>query len=521
MSSNSGSTPQHASISSQQQPPKLQLPLTCDPPNEDNPPQQATWIIFGATGHMGRSLARMALTRGDKATVVGHDLENTIEQMQGWHESRSLGLLCDVRIRETVEKVIQTSIAHWGRVDVIAKDADAVAQGVVAAAEDQSAHDLSNQFATNFMGTLHILQLSLPYFRENGIPGRYLIFSSTAGALGVPGMSGYCATKYAVEGLVESLLYEVHCFGIKATLVEPGHVKDDDEKGYIVSKSQEEEAAMARESNKSKERKGKKKQQQTVGRSLTGDSSNLPSFSSASESQHRFTSDPSPAHPPPPTTTTTTTTTTHDTPEAPHSPSTSPPPIRQYSHFLIHPHPSPAYKAPTHPSGHAQRVFTWLGRRQPTSAVRSAELVWQLGHCAYPPLRLLLGEYAVESVRDRLKCVTEEIEDWKFLSFACAGDGGGSGGQRGGSGGAGRSGGRFGGSQADERGARGESRDWEREQEEDEDEDEEMEDGEGQEDIRGESDESDESGDDDEEEEDAEADADAGVEELDTKMVEA
>ena len=62
-------------------------------------------------------------------------------------------------------------------------------------------------------------------------------------------------------------------------------------------------------------------------------------------------------------------------------------------------------------------MVQWLGERQPTSAVKAAELVWQLGHCSFPPLRLLLGSFAVESVRDRLRCVTEEIEDWRFLSF--------------------------------------------------------------------------------------------------------
>ena len=59
----------------------------------------------------------------------------------------------------------------------------------------------------------------------------------------------------------------------------------------------------------------------------------------------------------------------------------------------------------------------WLSDRQPVSAVKGAELVWQLGHCRYPPLRLLLGSFAVESVRDRLRSVIEEIEDWKHLSF--------------------------------------------------------------------------------------------------------
>ena len=70
------------------------------------------------------------------------------------------------------------------------------------------------------MGTLNIIQLSLAHFRTRS-HGRYLIFSSTAGALGVPGLGPFCATKYAVEGLIESLLYEVACYNIKATLVEP------------------------------------------------------------------------------------------------------------------------------------------------------------------------------------------------------------------------------------------------------------------------------------------------------------
>ena len=99
---------------------RLQLPASCEPPGEDNPPQQAVWIIFGATGHMGRSLARRALAHNDKVTVVGRAQENTREQMEGWH-SNALGMLCDVRVRETVEHVIKKSIEYWGRVDVIVK----------------------------------------------------------------------------------------------------------------------------------------------------------------------------------------------------------------------------------------------------------------------------------------------------------------------------------------------------------------------------------------------------------------
>lgn len=77
--------------------------------------------VFGATGHMGRSLIRAILSHGDKCTAVGWTQENTLEQMQRWHERNCLGLLCDVRVRETVDNVIKMSIEHWGNIDIIAK----------------------------------------------------------------------------------------------------------------------------------------------------------------------------------------------------------------------------------------------------------------------------------------------------------------------------------------------------------------------------------------------------------------
>ncbi|OCK84797.1 short chain dehydrogenase/reductase family protein-like protein [Lepidopterella palustris CBS 459.81] len=309
--------------------PTLRLPATCEPPSEQNPPKQAAWIVFGATGHMGRSLVRSVLSHGDKCTAVGWTQENIPEQMERWHERNCLGLLCDVRVRETVDTVIKKSIERWGNIDIIA---NCTGYGVIGACEDQDEHDLRNQFATNFLGTLHILQLSLPHFRAQS-HGRYLIFSSTSGALGVPGLGPYCATKYAVEGLIESILYEIDVFNIKATLVEPGHVRLDEPE--------------------------------------TGTSGPLR--------------------------------------------------LKRYGHFWVKGASAP-YSAPTSPAGHAKRIVQWLNDRQPTSAVKSAELVWQLGHCSYPPLRLLLGSYAVESIRDRLRSIIEEIEDWKHLSFPAPAD---------------------------------------------------------------------------------------------------
>lgn len=276
---------------------------------------------------MGRSLVKCAMSRGDLVTSVGRVFETTAQEMSdAAHGESFLGTLCDVRAAESVNRVIDSALTRFGRIDVIA---NCSGYGVIGACEDQDDHEIQNQFETNFMGTLNIIQASLPYFRkQNG--GRYLIFSSTSGALGVPGLGPYCATKYAVEGLIEAMLYETDSFNVKATLVEPGLVRRDEPDSLVN-------------------------------------------------------------------------------------------PLPTWGHFLIK-QASDSYAQSTSPALHAKRMVQWLGDRQPTSAVKCAELVWQLAHCSYPPLRLLLGSYAIESIRDRLRSVTEELEDWKHLNFPLAPD---------------------------------------------------------------------------------------------------
>lgn len=77
--------------------------------------------MFGATGHLGRSICRVALTRGDLVTAVGNRNVPTEEaSMSGWHQNCQ-GLVCDVRVRETIKDVFDRTLECWGRVDVIAK----------------------------------------------------------------------------------------------------------------------------------------------------------------------------------------------------------------------------------------------------------------------------------------------------------------------------------------------------------------------------------------------------------------
>lgn len=70
---------------------------------------------------MGRSVTKAALNHGDNVAAVGKTLENTMAQMQGWHEERCLGLLCDVRVAETVKVVVDKCIERFGGVDIVVK----------------------------------------------------------------------------------------------------------------------------------------------------------------------------------------------------------------------------------------------------------------------------------------------------------------------------------------------------------------------------------------------------------------
>ena len=92
---------------------------------------------------------------------------------------------------------------------------------------------------------------------------------------------------------------------------------------------------------------------------------------------------------------------------------------KPFPHFNVKPASGP-YASATSPAGHFKRMLQLIGDNQPSSATKSAELIWELGHCSFPPLRLCLGRYAVESIQDRLRSIVEEIEDWKHLGFATA-----------------------------------------------------------------------------------------------------
>jgi NAD(P)-dependent dehydrogenase (short-subunit alcohol dehydrogenase family) len=113
------------------------------------------------------------------------------------------------------------AVKSSGRIDVLVNNAGYALMGSL---EDLSIREIQDQLETNLLGAIRVTQQVLPVMRAQG-SGIIVNISSGAGRIGFQGLSAYVATKFALEGLSESLAYEVGPFGIKVVLIEPGAVK--------------------------------------------------------------------------------------------------------------------------------------------------------------------------------------------------------------------------------------------------------------------------------------------------------
>lgn len=129
-----------------------------------------------------------------------------------------LPLELDVTDKAAVFGAVEQAKEHFGRLDVIVNNAG---YGLSGAVEEFTEQQLRDQLETNFFGPVWVVQAALPYLREQG-SGHIIQISSVAGLTGFLLGSGYCASKWALEGLSEALAQEVAGFGIKVTVVEPG-----------------------------------------------------------------------------------------------------------------------------------------------------------------------------------------------------------------------------------------------------------------------------------------------------------
>ena len=138
----------------------------------------------------------------------------------------------DVTDDQSVNNAIRTIDSEDGRIDVLVNNAG---YGLVGAFEDLSIDEIKNQYETNVFGLMRVTQAVLPIMRRQK-SGIIVNVSSGAGLFGYPGGSAYVSTKFAVEGLSESISYELGPFDIKVVLIEPGFIKTNFANAMLIGK---------------------------------------------------------------------------------------------------------------------------------------------------------------------------------------------------------------------------------------------------------------------------------------------
>jgi len=180
------------------------------------------WLITGVSTGFGRELAKAVLASGE--TVAGTVRQAAqVQEFRALCPGRSFAYQLDVTAAATIPGIVANVIRDSGRIDVLVNNAG---YGLIGAAEEASDAEARKVFETNFFGTLNVTMAVLPHMRS-ARTGHVLNLSSLAGIMGIPGVSLYCAAKFAVEGLSESLAGELAPFGIKVTIVEPGGFRTD------------------------------------------------------------------------------------------------------------------------------------------------------------------------------------------------------------------------------------------------------------------------------------------------------
>ncbi len=180
------------------------------------------WFITGASRGFGRIWAEAALERGDKVAATARTLES-IACLKERFGDAVLPLVLDVTNPRQVEHAVRQAHEHFGRLDVVLNNAGYTLVGTTEEADES---DVRALFDANYFGTLRVIQAALPLLRQQG-SGHILGVSSGMGIVAAPLIGFYCATKWAVEALHDSLAQEVKDFGIKVTLLEPGAYATD------------------------------------------------------------------------------------------------------------------------------------------------------------------------------------------------------------------------------------------------------------------------------------------------------
>ncbi|MET1054094.1 MAG: oxidoreductase [Pedobacter sp.] len=180
------------------------------------------WFITGCSTGFGREIARLILDRGWNAVVTARKSDQIKDIAEGY-EDTALVLSLDVTKQDQIASAVKAAEEKFGKIDVLVNNAG---YGYFSSIEEGEQDKIRAQFETNFFGLVNVIQAVLPGMRDKK-HGHIINFSSIGGIRAFTSTGYYHATKFAVEGLSESLSQEVGPLGIKVLLVEPGPFRTD------------------------------------------------------------------------------------------------------------------------------------------------------------------------------------------------------------------------------------------------------------------------------------------------------
>jgi NAD(P)-dependent dehydrogenase (short-subunit alcohol dehydrogenase family) len=179
-------------------------------------------LITGASRGFGKIWAKALLERGDKVAATARNTEDLNDLVQAYGNA-VFPIQLDVNNRDACFAVVNKVKQHFGRIDVLINNAGF---GLFGAIEETSEEQARAQMETNFFGLLWVTQAIVPIMREQK-GGHIIQVSSFLGLVSLPVLGLYNASKYAVNGLSETLATEVKSFGINVSLIEPNGFSTD------------------------------------------------------------------------------------------------------------------------------------------------------------------------------------------------------------------------------------------------------------------------------------------------------
>ena len=196
--------------------------------------KQKVAVVTGSSSGIGHEIALILARNGFTTYATMRNLQKGSD-LKSIAEDEKLPLYfaqLDVTDENSVKKAIQTIYDEAGRIDILVNNAGYALTG---AFEDLSVDEIKTQYETNVFGLIRTTQEVLPIMRKQR-SGMIVNISSGVGRFGYPTGAAYVSTKFAVEGLSESMSYELEPFGIKTVIIEPGMIKTNFHNAVVVAK---------------------------------------------------------------------------------------------------------------------------------------------------------------------------------------------------------------------------------------------------------------------------------------------